>query len=161
MLEKINEMTLDEFVAAYGSIFENAPWVAERAWKQRPFQSFDDLYLKMRREVQQATPEEQLALIRAHPDLGTRTQVSPNSAREQAGAGLDSLTMIEYQRLQELNTSYLETFCHPFILAVKGSNKDEIMAALERRLHSSREEEFAEALRQIYLIASYRLEQKH
>lgn len=160
MLDHVNSMSAEEFVAAYGEIFEQSPWVASRAWNHRPFQSLYHLRDSMKLEVERASYEEQLALIRAHPDLGTRAQVSLNSASEQAGAGLDQLTMEEYQSLLELNTSYLETFCFPFIFAVKGSGKTEIFAALERRLHSSQDEEFAEALRQIYLIARYRLEQK-
>lgn len=160
MLEQINNMTADEFVAAYGGIFEHSPWVASRAWHHRPFHTLNHLRAALDREVQKATYDEQLTLIRAHPDLGTRAKVSTESANEQAGAGLDRLTMEEYQALQELNTSYMETFGFPFILAVKGSDKAEIIAALERRLHSSPKDEFAEALRQIYLIARNRLEQK-
>ena len=102
--------------------------------------------------------EEQLALLRAHPDLGTRAKISPSSASEQAGAGLDQLTTAEYARLIGLNGAYREKFGFPFLYAVKGSGKFAILEALERRLSSSREEELQEALRQVFRIARFRLE---
>ncbi len=90
-LDELNASTKDEFVQAIGWVFEHSPWVAERAWRARPFSSFDDLSTKMIQEVQAAKADEQLALLRAHPDLGTRARVSPNSAAEQSGVGLDQL----------------------------------------------------------------------
>ena len=105
-----------------------------------------------------ASPEEQLALLRAHPDLGTRAKISPGSTSEQAGAGLDRLTAGEYKRLLHLNSAYQEKFGFPFLYAVKGSDKFAILEALERRLISNREAEFQEALRQVYRIARFRLE---
>ena len=98
-----------------------------------------------------------MALIRSHPDLGARARVSASSAEEQSSVGLDRLTPEEYDRLLRLNTAYKQKFDFPFIFAVKGSDKHAILAALERRLHSAPEEEFAEALRQIHQIARFRL----
>lgn len=112
----------------------------------------------MNGEVAAASPEEQLALLRAHPDLGTRAKISPSSTSEQAGAGLDRLTSGEYKRLVDLNNTYREKFGFPFLYAVKGADKFAILEALERRLISNREDEFQEALRQAYRIARFRLE---
>ena len=95
----------------------------------------------MTAQVEQANPEEQLALLRAHPDLGTRARVSDASQGEQAGAGLDHLTPAELERLTELNTRYRDKFGFPFLFAVKGSTKQQILRALEERLHASRDDE--------------------
>src|SRR5688500_1419130 len=107
--------------------------------------------------VDAAPRAEQLALLRAHPDLGVRARMSEASIGEQAGAGLDRLTAAEFERLQRLNGAYRQKFGYPFLFAVKDSTKDQILAALEERLSSSPEEEFAEALRQVYRIAQFRL----
>jgi 2-oxo-4-hydroxy-4-carboxy-5-ureidoimidazoline decarboxylase len=108
--------------------------------------------------VEAATREEQLELLRAHPDLGARARMSESSTGEQGGAGLDRLTESEFHRLRALNEAYKLKFGFPFLLAVKGSTKFDIVEALERRLQSDADTEFAEALRQVYRIASFRLE---
>jgi 2-oxo-4-hydroxy-4-carboxy-5-ureidoimidazoline decarboxylase len=109
-------------------------------------------------QVERGSPEEQLALLRAHPDLGTRARVSEASSAEQAGAGLDQLTPAEFERLRASNEAYREKFGFPFLFAVKGSTKHDILDALERRVRSSREEEYRVALEQVYRIARFRLE---
>ena len=157
-LGELNASDRDRFVDALGWIFEHSPWVAERAWKQRPFSDVDALHAAMTAEVAAAPRDEQVRLLRAHPDLGTRVRMSDASVGEQAGAGLDRLTAAEFERLQRLNTAYRERFGFPFLLAVRGSTKHEILDALEQRLGRAREEEFAEALRQVYRIARFRLE---
>jgi len=146
------------FVSALGWVFEDSPWVAERAWERRPFASLDELHVAMVRVVADATEAEQLALLRAHPDLGTRARVSDASTGEQRGAGLDRLTPDEFARLQRLNTDYRRRFGFPFLFAVKGSTKHDVLAALDARCRRTRDEEFAEALQQVYKIARFRLE---
>lgn len=157
-IEELNGLDEAAFTGAVGWVFEHSPWVAERAWKNRPFTDIDALHGAMAAQVERATPEEQMALLRAHPDLGTRARLSDASAAEQAGAGLDRLNPEEFTRFHRLNDSYQHRFGFPFLFAVKGSDKNDVLAALERRLPSSREEEFAEALRQVYRIARFRLE---
>jgi len=160
--------------------------VAERASETRPFTTLDALHDAMTSVVTAASAEEQLALLRAHPDLGVRLkpdttgshpnaaaalgtpagsvrlqadqQMSGASQREQAGAGLDALTRDELERLLKLNAAYREKFGFPFVYAVKGSTKHAILNALERRLPSTRDAERQEALRQVYRIARFRLE---
>ena len=109
-------------------------------------------------EVERATYEEQSLLLRAHPDLGTRARMSTASADEQSGAGLDRLTPEEYQRLQEQNTAYHKKFGFPFLYAVKGSTKYDILRALDQRLKSPPSDEFHQALNQVYRIALFRLQ---
>ncbi len=157
-LDELNAGERGHFVAALGSIFEASPWVAERAWPQRPFASLDALHGAMTAAVSAASRDEQLALLRAHPDLGTRARMTRASADEQAGAGLDRLTPDEFDRLRRLNSAYRDTFGFPFLLAVKGSTTYDVLTALEARLSAAPDEEFAEAIRQVFRIARFRLE---
>lgn len=158
-IEDINAMERGEFLDALGWVFEGSPWVALRAWEMRPFGSLEAMHAAMQREVERATRVEQLALLRAHPDLGARAKMSEASIGEQAGAGLDRLTPEEYQRLGRLNAAYREKFGFPFLFAVKGSAKHDILDALERRLDAAPENEFRVALEQVYRIARFRLEE--
>ena len=163
---ELNGYDRKRFVAALGSIFENSAWVAERVWEQRPFRSVEHLHAAMTMVVDAASRNEQIALLRAHPDLGSlrhgsgqaRVRMSDASTGEQAAAGLDRLTPEEFERLQRLNAAYREKFGYPFLLAVKGSTKEQIIAALEQRLSRSAGEELAEALHQVYRIAQFRLD---
>lgn len=157
-LAALNAADLRGFVEALGWVFEESPWVAERSWALRPFADIESLHRAMVAQVAAAPREEQLALLRAHPDLGTRARVSEASFEEQAGAGLDQLTAEEFARLTEWNAAYGERFGFPFLFAVKGSTKHDILRALDERRQSSHEEEFREALRQVYRIARFRLE---
>jgi OHCU decarboxylase len=157
-IEEINQLGQAQFVESIGWVFEHSPWVAERAWGHRPFRNFAELCEQMNGEVEAASIDERLALLCAHPDLGTRAKVSASSATEQAGAGLDQLTAGEYAEITQLNAAYREKFGFPFLYAVKGSGKSEILGALRQRLDSSPEGEFEEALRQVYRIARFRLE---
>lgn len=157
-LAELNAADRDPFVTALGWVFEHSPWVAERAWERRPFATIEALHQAMTDEVAAAGADAQLALLRAHPDLGTRARLSTASAGEQAGAGLDSLTPDEFSRLQGLNASYRSRFGFPFLFAVKGATTHDILEALERRLPAAPEDELAEALRQVSRIARFRLE---
>ena len=158
-LHEVNACDRPRFVEKVGWVFEHSPWVAERAWIKRPFTSLEQLHGAMAAEVTAASPEEQLSLLRAHPDLGSRAALSAASATEQAGAGLDDLTQDEFERLRRLNSAYRDKFGFPFLYAVKGSTKHDILKALEARLPASREREMAEALDQVARIARFRLEE--
>ena len=157
-IKELNACDRTSFVALLGGIFEASPWVAERAWERRPFGGLEQLHAVMTSEVDRATENEQLELLRAHPDLGTRARMSDASTSEQAGAGLDRLSREDFERLNRLNASYRQKFGYPFLFAVKGSTRQQILDALERRLPNTPAEEFAEALRQVYRIARFRLE---
>jgi 2-oxo-4-hydroxy-4-carboxy-5-ureidoimidazoline decarboxylase len=158
-LADLNSCDRQGFVHAIGWVFEGSPWVAERVWTHRPFETLDQLHDAMRNEVASAGADEQLALLRGHPDLGTRTRMSSASAGEQTGAGLDSLTATEFAELRKLNAAYGRKFGFPFLYAVKGSTKHDILKAIEARLSRTREDELNEALRQVYRIAKLRLDE--
>jgi OHCU decarboxylase len=161
-LQELNALPVERFVDLLGAIFEHSPWVAERAAAARPFRSRAELLDEMRSVVQRASTEEQLALIRAHPQLGargrTRAELTEASAQEQRRAGLDACTDEEFDRLMQLNARYVEKFSFPFILAVRGHTPDSILAALQNRLNNNVTSERHAALTQIGLIGGYRLE---
>jgi 2-oxo-4-hydroxy-4-carboxy-5-ureidoimidazoline decarboxylase len=157
-LAELNVVGAPAFVATIGWVFEHSRWVAERAADLRPFVSIDALHQAMTSIVMHASVDEQLALLRAHPDLGARAQMTDASRGEQAGAGLDALTAADYARLQQLNTAYRDKFEFPFLFAVTGSDAGQILDALEARLPRTRDDEFVEALRQVSRIARFRLE---
>lgn len=169
-LADLNAKDCRAFTEALGWTFEGSPWVAAAAWEKRPFGSLDALHEAMISAVAAAPPERQLALLRAHPELGAvgvkpgatgvdDPHMSRASQQEQTGAGLDGLAQEESDRLLTLNAAYREKFGFPFLYAVKGSTKHDILIALERRMHSTRDAEQQEAMRQVYRIARFRLEQ--
>ncbi len=158
-LDELNACGQPRFVETLGWIFEASPWVAERAWSDRPFASVHDLHRAMTAAMDAAPAGDQLALLRAHPDLGTRARMSDASTGEQQGAGLDRLTPEEFERLRRLNAAYREKFGFPFLFAVKGSTKQDVLAALERRLDEAPDRELSEALRQVSRIAMFRLQE--
>jgi beta-ureidopropionase / N-carbamoyl-L-amino-acid hydrolase len=160
-LEQLNALAPAQFAATLGGVFEHSPWVAQRAAAGRPFASRLQLLDSMRAAVGDAAPAQQLALMRAHPQLGVRGRgVSPltaASAGEQRRAGLAACTPAHGARLDQLNARYLERFGFPFILAVRGHDPASIIANFERRLDSDVESERRAALSQIGAIAAYRL----
>ena len=151
----------DTFVAALGDVFEHSPWVAERAFAQRPFGSVEALHAAMCNAMRAADRDAQLALIRAHPELAGRAAIAGDltaaSSREQSAAGLDSCTPEQFAQLHALNAAYRQRFGFPFIIAVRGHDRHSIIAELQQRLEHMPEHEFGEALRQIERIAGFRL----
>ena len=152
----------DRFVELFGSVFEHAPWVAERAFDSGPFHSPEALHGAMVEAMRRAPREQQLSLIRAHPDLAGRAairgELTAASSVEQTSAGLDQCTPAEFERFRELNDKYKAKFGFPFILAVKGRTRAEILAAFAQRIDNPPEAEFEEALHQIARIARLRLD---
>ncbi|WRH67041.1 MAG: 2-oxo-4-hydroxy-4-carboxy-5-ureidoimidazoline decarboxylase [Planktothrix sp. GU0601_MAG3] len=159
-LSQVNRMTQIEFIAALGSIFEASPWVAEQAELKRPFETIEILYQTMVDIVKNSNSQQQLALIRAHPDLGSKAKMAESSIKEQAGVGLDRLTVAEYKQFHQLNQTYKDKFSFPFIIAVKNHTKISILSAFEQRLNNSIEQEKITALEEIYKIAQFRLYEK-
>ncbi|MCK6408829.1 MAG: 2-oxo-4-hydroxy-4-carboxy-5-ureidoimidazoline decarboxylase [Thauera sp.] len=150
------------FVARLDGIFEHSPWIAERTWSAGPFPSIDALHAAMCLVVDTAAPTEQLALICAHPELagkeaeaGTLTTASTG---EQRGAGLDQCSKEELQRLRQLNKDYRARFGFPFVVAVKGLTRHQIMDRVEGRLANERATEFRTCLTEISKIARFRLD---
>ena len=162
--ERPSEMDRETFVARFGGVFENSPWIAERAHELELGTAHDcaaGVHNALARVFRAALPTERLEVLRAHPDLAGKLaaarRLTPESTEEQASAGLDALTDGERARFSELNDQYVERNGFPFIIAVRDHDKAGILAAFERRLGNGREAEFDEACRQVERIARLRL----
>jgi OHCU decarboxylase len=151
------------FMELYGDVFEHSAWIAETAHHgglTTAQDTADGLHAAMVQVLAGATREQKLALVRAHPDLAGRLKLADltdDSQREQASAGLDSLSEEERDRFLQLNDSYRQKFGFPFIMAVKGRSKEDILAAFEERLNHDPEQEFDTAMAEIETIALLRL----
>ncbi len=160
-VDEVNHLSEDEFVSRFGTLYEHSPWVAEEAWHERPFGSLAELHGAFERAMYGASRERQLALIRAHPDLAGKAaiagELTPESAREQVSAGLDTLTPEEYAEFHRLNTAYRKKFGFPLVVCVREHTKETILANAEARLKHSRPEEIETALGEIARIAHLRL----
>lgn len=160
-LADLNAVGRQEFVGTLGGIFEHSPWVAEAVVEERPFASVEALLAALVRAVRTSAPERQLALIRAHPDLAGRLarqgELTPESRREQAAAGLSAADPATLARINELNAAYRARFDFPFIICARLNNVQTILEAMERRLGNDPAVERATALEEIEKIARLRL----
>ncbi len=161
-----SKLSREEFIKAFADIYEHSPWVAEKAYDlglDASVDEIDGLQQRMADILLSASHEAQLALINAHPDLAGRAairgELTASSTAEQSGAGIHECTAEEFARFTELNDAYKAKFGFPFIKAVKGSNRHQILAAFEERIHNTPEQEFATALAEINKIALFRLQQ--
>ncbi|HMP82383.1 MAG TPA: 2-oxo-4-hydroxy-4-carboxy-5-ureidoimidazoline decarboxylase [Verrucomicrobiota bacterium] len=161
ILKQLNSFSCEEFVRIIGPVFEHSPWIAEATWSKRPFASVDELHRALCQTVADADEEQQLALIRAHPDLVGKLalagQLTKESTGEQASAGLDQLTPQEIELFQKNNTAYKEKFGFPFIICARLNKKDAILNGFKVRLQNSPEQEIKTALEEIGKIAYLRL----
>jgi len=160
-LAQLNAADRDAFAVALGGVFENAPWVAERAWSGRPFATVADLHRALMAAVTGADEAEQMAFIRAHPELGGEIArlgaMPPQSRQEQGSLGLDRLDAAEFKRFARLNADYRDRFAMPFIICVRRHTRASILSEFARRLANSREAERAAALQEIGHITRLRL----
>ena len=161
MINKINKLPQSEFVKVFANIFENARWIADELYNQKPFNDFEELASKILGIYDNATKEKKLKIIKAHPNLADKTKISlltPDSLKEQTNAGLDQCSEEEFNEFNKLNENY-KKFNFPFILAVKGKNKNEILNNFRKRISSDPETELNEAIKQVRQIASLRLKE--
>ena len=155
----------DAFVARFGGVYEHSPWIAERAFDAgltAEADTAEGLSGLLRAQLEAGGADRQMALLRAHPDLAGKLAVADaltaDSATEQAGAGLAACTAEEFERFQSLNAAYREKFGFPFIVAVAGIHRTEILEIFVSRLGNDRNTEFREALEQVHRIALLRLQ---
>ena len=160
MINKINNLPQSKFIEIFANIFEKTKWIAERLYNQKPFNSFEDLCSKILEIFKTTSKENQLKIIRAHPDLANKTKISlltSDSLTEQNRAKLDQCSEKEFNEFKNLNNAYKKKFDFPFILAVRNKNKAEILNEFKKRIINSVENEFNEAITQICKIANLRL----
>ena len=159
-IDKINKLSRSEFVEIFANIFEKTKWIAERLYNQKPFNSFEDLCSKILEIFKTTSKENQLKIIRAHPDLADKTKISLlniDSRTEQNRAGLDKCSEKEFKEFKNFNNEYKKKFGFPFILAVGDKNKAEILNKFKKRILNSVDDEFKEAISQVCKIANLRL----
>ncbi len=161
-LSGLNRLPMAEFVAILGSIYEHSPWVAERAFENLPVPSLKSLQEIMFNIVLTSTEAERLTLIRNHPELAGKEAdagtLTADSQKEQSRAGLNQCSAAELELLRSLNKSYLNKFSFPFVIAVSGLNKHQIIAAMQTRLENDRDIEFTTSINEIGKIAQIRLD---
>ena len=164
MINKINKLPKSDFIKFFANIFESSKFIAEELYKKKDpsFNDFDSLSQYILDIFDNTTKEQKLKILCSHPDLANKTKISsltPDSKKEQQSVGLDSCSEEEYNEFKKLNNAYKKKFNFPFILAIKGKNKNEILKNFRKRVSSDLEIEFAEAVKQVKQIAILRLEE--
>ena len=158
-IDKINELNRSEFVATFGNIFEKTDWIANKTFEQKPFKDILDFVSKFTTIYENSSHEKILEILNSHPDLVVEKKLTKESEKEQDGANLNQCSEEEILEFTKLNKDYKIKFNFPFIIAVKGKNKNEILNIFKKRINSSTEEEFKEAKIQVKKIAIVRLDQ--
>ena len=158
-LEKINNLNKSDFLTIFGNVFEKSEWIAEKVFDLRPFKNFEDLFSKIIGIYENSDKKIILKILNSHPELAVEKKLTMNSKNEQKNANLNECTNDEYNEFKKLNIEYKKKFYFPFIIAVKGKNKDEILDYFRERIKNSLDEEFLEAKKQVKKIATFRLEE--
>ena len=155
----LNNLNRDKFVSLFGVIFEKTQWIAEKLLEQKPFKNKEDLISKMFQIYDGAEKNEVLDILRSHPKLAIEKNLTKESSEEQSGANLKNCTEEEYDEFKILNNEYERKFGFPFIMAVKGKDKIEILNNFRQRINNDVELEFKEAKSQVKKIALFRLDE--
>jgi OHCU decarboxylase len=155
----LNNLNRDKFVSLFGVIFEKTQWIAEKLFEQKPFKDKDDLINKIIQIYEASQKNEALNILRAHPKLAVEENLTEHSTKEQSRANLKNCTKEEFDEFGKLNYEYEKKFGFPFIIAVKGKDKIEILNNFRQRINNDVELEFKEAKRQVKKIALFRLEE--
>ena len=158
-LEKINNLNKSDFLTIFGNVFEKSEWISEKVFDLRPFKNFEDLFSKIIGIYENSDKKIILKILNSHPELAVDKKLTMNSKNEQKNANLNECTNDEYNEFKKLNIEYKKKFDFPFIIAVKGKNKDEILNYFRERIKNSLDEEFLEAKKQVKKIATFRLEE--
>ena len=155
----LNNLNKDEFISMFGVIFEKTQWIAEKLFDLKPFKDKDDLINKMIQIYETSSNNEALKILNAHPKLAVEKNLTEHSNKEQSRANLKNCTQEEYDEFKILNNNYEKKFGFPFIIAVKGKDKIEILNNFRQRINNSVELEFKESKKQVKRIALFRLEE--
>ena len=158
-LEKINNLNKSDFLTIFGNVFEKSEWISEKVFDLRPFKNFEDLFSKIIGIYENSDKKIILKILNSHPELAVEKKLTINSKNEQKNANLNECTNDEYNEFKKLNIKYKKKFDFPFIIAVKGKNKNEILNYFRERIKNSPDEEFLEAKKQVKKIATFRLEE--
>ena len=156
-VDKVNNLRKSDFISIFGNVFEKTQWIAEKAYNSKPYKNLEELFSKMMEIFENSKKEKHLEILNAHPDLAVEKKLTEDSKNEQKNASLNQCTDEEFVEFRKLNNEYKKKFGFPFIIAVKGKNKEEILNNFRQRLTNNINLEFEEAKKQVKKIASSRL----
>jgi len=155
-INSINQLNKSDFLSIFGNIFEKTEWITEKVFDLKPFKSNDDLFSKMINQYENCDKEQILIILNSHPELAVEKKLTKDSSNEQSGASLNECTFEEFEEFKKLNIEYRTKFGFPFIIAVKGKNKNNILNDFRKRIQNDLNSEFEEAKKQVIKIASFR-----
>ena len=158
-IDKFKKLSKTEFISIFGNIFEKTEWIAERCYESKPYNNPDELVSKMMKIFENSEKEKHLEVLNSHPDLAVEKRLTENSKNEQKNASLNQCSDKEFLEFKNLNEEYKKKFGFPFIIAVKGKNKEEILNSFRQRITNNINLEFEEAKKQVKKIASFRLDE--
>ena len=158
-IKKINNLDKSEFLSIFGNVFEESKWISEKAFNLKPFESLETFVSEIIGIYENSDSKTVLEILNLHPELAIEKKLTANSEAEQNKANLKECTPEEFNEFKKLNIEYKKKFNFPFIIAVKGKNKDEILNYFRERIKNSLDEEFFEAKKQVKKIATFRLEE--
>ena len=156
-IDKINKLSKPDFISIFGNIFEKTEWIAQKSYDLKPYKNYEELFLKMMEIFENTNKENHLKILNAHPDLVVEKKLTKDSKNEQKNASLNQCTSEEFIEFKRLNEKYKVKFGFPFIIAVKGKNKEEILNSFRQRITNNINLEFEEAKKQVKKIANFRL----
>ncbi len=158
-IKKINNLDKSEFLSIFGNVFEKSKWISEKVFNQKPFKNLESFVSKLIGVYENSDDKTILEILNLHPELAVEEKLTHDSETEQNKANLKECTPEEFNEFKKLNIEYKKKFNFPFIIAVKGKNKNEILNYFKERINNSLNEEFLEAKNQVKKIAKFRLEE--
>ena len=158
-IEKINRLSENEFIGTFGNIFEKTNWIANRAFNSKPYRNFNEFISTIIKIYENSSKEDCIKIFNAHPELAVEKKLTEDSHKEQKGANLNRCNDEEFNEFKDLNYEYKKKFNFPFIIAVKGKNKSEILINFRNRIKNEMDLEFEEAKNQVKKIATFRLKE--
>ena len=158
-IKKINNLDKSEFLSIFGNVFEKSKWISEKVFDQKPFKDLESFFSEIIGIYENSDNKTILEILNLHPELAVEKKLTADSEVEQSKANLKQCTPEEFDEFKKLNIEYKKKFNFPFIIAVKGKNKNEILNYFRERINNSIDEEFLEAKKQVKKIATFRLEE--
>ena len=158
-IEKINQLSENEFIGTFGNVFEKTNWIANRAFNSKPYRNFNEFISTIIKIYENSSKEDCIKIFNAHPELAVEKKLTEDSHKEQKGANLNRCNDEEFNEFKDLNYEYKKKFGFPFIIAVKGKNKSEILINFRKRINNEIDSEFEEAKNQVKKIATFRLKE--
>ena len=156
-IDKLNKLSKSDFISIFGNVFEKTEWIAQKSYDLKPYKNFEELFSKMMEVFENIEKEKHLEILNAHPNLAVEKKLTRDSKNEQKNASLNQCTEEEFLEFKKLNEEYKKKFGFPFIIAVKGKNKEEILNSFRQRIANNINLEFVEAKKQVKKIAIFRL----